>query len=45
MVDCKVFPNWQRRFVVYEKRLDLLLVEIAVRTSEVYLPSNGKDRR
>jgi hypothetical protein len=45
VVDCKVFPDWQRRFVVYEQRIDLLRVEIAARTAEAYLPSSGKDRR
>ncbi len=45
VVDWKVFPEWQRRFVVYEKRLDLPRLGIAARVTEAYLPFSGKDRR
>jgi lysyl-tRNA synthetase, class II len=41
----KFFPEWQRRFVVYEKRLDLPRVGIAALAAEAYLPFTGKDRR
>jgi lysyl-tRNA synthetase, class II len=41
----KFFPQWQRRFVVYEKRLDLPRVGIAALAAEAYLPFSGKDRR
>jgi lysyl-tRNA synthetase class 2 len=41
----KFFPGWQRRFVVYEKRLDLPRVGIAALAAEAYLPFTGKDRR
>jgi lysyl-tRNA synthetase class 2 len=41
----KFFPEWQRRFVVYEKRLDLPRVGIAALAAEAYLPFSGKDRR
>jgi lysyl-tRNA synthetase, class II len=34
----KFFPTWQRRFVVYEKRLDLPRVGIAALAAEAYLP-------
>jgi lysyl-tRNA synthetase class 2 len=41
----KFFPQWRRRFVVYEKRLDLPRVGIAALAAEAYLPfSGGKDR-
>ena len=40
----KFFPEWQRRFVVYEKRLDLPRVGIAALAAEAYLPFTGKDR-
>jgi lysyl-tRNA synthetase, class II len=41
----KFFPQWQRRFVVYEKRLDLPRVGIAALAAEAYLPFSGKHRR
>ncbi|HLB18677.1 MAG TPA: phosphatidylglycerol lysyltransferase domain-containing protein [Gaiellaceae bacterium] len=41
----KFLPEWQRRFVVYEKRLDLPRVGIAALAAEAYLPFTGKDRR
>jgi lysyl-tRNA synthetase class 2 len=41
----KFFPHWQRRFVVYEKRLDLPRVGIAALAAEAYLPFSGRDRR
>ncbi len=41
----KFFPEWQRRFVVYEKRLDLPRVGIAALAAEAYPPFTGKDRR
>ncbi len=41
----KFFPQWQRRFVVYEKRLDLPRVGIAALVAEAYLPFSGKHRR
>ena len=41
----KFLPGWQRRFVVYEKRLDLPRVGIAALAAEAYLPFTGKDRR
>ncbi|HET9764764.1 MAG TPA: phosphatidylglycerol lysyltransferase domain-containing protein, partial [Casimicrobiaceae bacterium] len=34
----KFFPTWQRRFVVYERRLDLPRVGIAALAAEAYLP-------
>lgn len=34
----KFFPEWQRRFVVYERRLDLPRVGIAALAAEAYLP-------
>ena len=40
----KFFPTWQRRFVVYEKRLDLPRVGIAALAAEAYLPFGHKDR-
>jgi lysyl-tRNA synthetase class 2 len=40
----KFFPQWQRRFVVYEKRLDLPRVGIAALAAEAYLPFSGRDR-
>jgi lysyl-tRNA synthetase class 2 len=40
----KFFPNWQRRFVVYERRLDLPRVGIAALAAEAYLPFTGRDR-
>src|SRR6266550_1850484 len=40
----KFFPEWQRRFVVYEKRLDLPRVGIAALAAEAYLPFSGRER-
>jgi lysyl-tRNA synthetase class 2 len=40
----KFFPTWQRRFVVYERRLDLPRVGIAALAAEAYLPFTGRDR-
>jgi len=40
----KFFPSWQRRFVVYERRLDLPRVGIAALAAEAYLPFSGRDR-
>jgi lysyl-tRNA synthetase class 2 len=34
----KFLPSWQRRFVVYERRLDLPRVGIAALAAEAYLP-------
>jgi lysyl-tRNA synthetase class 2 len=34
----KFFPQWQRRFVVYERRRDLPRVSIAALAAEAYLP-------
>jgi lysyl-tRNA synthetase class 2 len=34
----KFLPGWQRRFVVYERRLDLPRVGIAALAAEAYLP-------
>jgi lysyl-tRNA synthetase class 2 len=34
----KFFPTWQRRFVVYERRIDLPRVGIAALAAEAYLP-------
>jgi lysyl-tRNA synthetase class 2 len=39
----KFFPSWQRRFVVYERRLDLPRVGIAALAAEAYLPFSGRD--
>ncbi len=41
----KFFPSWQRRFVVYERKLDLPRVGIAALAAEAYLPFSGRDRR
>ena len=41
----KFFPQWQRRFVVYERRLDLPRVGIAALAAEAYLPLSGRGRR
>ena len=38
----KFFPSWQRRFVVYERRLDLPRVGIATLAAESYLPFAGR---
>jgi lysyl-tRNA synthetase class 2 len=40
----KFFPSWERRFVVYERRLDLPRVGIAALAAEAYLPFQ-KERR
>jgi lysyl-tRNA synthetase class 2 len=40
----KFLPSWQRRFVVYERRLDLPRVGIAALAAEAYLPFSGRDR-
>jgi putative esterase len=45
LINRKFFPEWQRRFVVHEKRLDLPRVGIAALAAEAYLPFTGKDRR
>ena len=41
----KFFPCWQRRFVVYERRLDLPRVGIAALAAEAYLPFAGRGGR
>jgi lysyl-tRNA synthetase, class II len=41
----KFFPTWQRRFVVYEKRLDLPRVGIAALAAEAYLPFAKREQR
>jgi lysyl-tRNA synthetase class 2 len=38
----KFFPRWERRFVVYERRLDLPRVGIAALAAEAYLPFQGR---
>jgi lysyl-tRNA synthetase class 2 len=40
----KFFPSWQRRFVVYERRLDLPRIGVAALAAEAYLPFSGRDR-
>ena len=40
----KFFPSWQRRFVVYERKLDLPRVGIAALAAEAYLPFTGRER-
>ena len=40
----KFFPQWERRFVVYERRRDLPRVGIAALAAEAYLPFTGRDR-
>jgi lysyl-tRNA synthetase class 2 len=40
----KFFPDWERRFVVYERRRDLPRVGIAALAAEAYLPFSGRDR-
>jgi lysyl-tRNA synthetase class 2 len=40
----KFFPGWQRRFVVYERRRDLLRVGIAALAAEAYLPFSARDK-
>jgi lysyl-tRNA synthetase class 2 len=41
----KFFPVWQRRFVVYERRLDLPRVGIAALAAEAYLPFAARRSR
>ena len=41
----KFFPQWERRFVVYERKLDLPRVGIAALAAEAYLPFSGRERR
>ena len=41
----KFFPGWHRRFVVYERRLDLPRVGIAALAAEAYLPFSGRERQ
>jgi lysyl-tRNA synthetase class 2 len=41
----KFFPLWRRRFVVYERRLDLPRVGIAALAAEAYLPFSGRKER
>jgi lysyl-tRNA synthetase class 2 len=40
----KFLPRWQRRFVVYERRLDLPRVGIAALAAEAYLPFSARGR-
>lgn len=40
----KFFPQWERRFVVYERRLDLPRVGIAALAAEAYLPFTGRKK-
>jgi lysyl-tRNA synthetase class 2 len=40
----KFLPGWERRFVVYERRLDLPRVGIAALAAEAYLPFQSQDR-
>ncbi len=40
----KFLPRWQRRFVVYERRLDLPRVGIAALAAEAYLPLGRRER-
>jgi lysyl-tRNA synthetase class 2 len=40
----KFFPDWQRRFVVYERRRDLPRVGLAALDAEAYLPFQGSRR-
>ena len=40
----KFFPRWERRFVVYERRLDLPRVGIAALAAEAYLPFQASGR-
>src|SRR5207253_2819509 len=41
----KFFPCWERRFVVYERRLDLPRVGIAALSAEAYLPFARRNGR
>jgi lysyl-tRNA synthetase class 2 len=38
----KFFPEWQRRFVVYERRTDLPRVGFAALAAESYLPFRAR---
>jgi lysyl-tRNA synthetase, class II len=38
----KFFPEWERRFVVYERRRDLPRVGVAALAAEAYLPFQGR---
>ena len=40
----KFFPSWERRFVVYERRVDLPRVGIAALAAEAYLPFQNERR-
>jgi lysyl-tRNA synthetase class 2 len=40
----KFFPDWERRFVVYERRRDLPRIGVAALAAEAYLPFSGRDR-
>ena len=40
----KFFPDWERRFVVYERRRDLPRVGIAALAAEAYLPFSARSR-
>jgi lysyl-tRNA synthetase class 2 len=40
----KFFPTWQRRFVVYERRMDLPRIGIAALAAEAYLPLSDRNR-
>ncbi len=40
----KFFPRWERRFIVYERRLDLPRVGIAALAAEAYLPFQNARR-
>jgi lysyl-tRNA synthetase, class II len=40
----KFFPTWQRRFVVYERRMDLPRIGIAALAAEAYLPLAERNR-
>ena len=41
----KFLPEWERRFVVYERLRDLPRVGLAAVAAEAYLPFSGRDRR
>jgi lysyl-tRNA synthetase class 2 len=45
LFNSKFFPRWERRFVVYERRLDLPRVGIAALAAEAYLPFAGRGPR
>jgi len=44
LFNSKFFPQWERRFVVYEHRRDLPRVGIAALAAEAYLPFGGGRR-